>query len=143
MDKAENKVVEVKPVQTYKVSGSEVPEKKGVNVYKTAPRIDGGIMPGESLLKSLLSAAKTFIHLCWRAVCILFKFCVAAGLIFFCCMLLPVIFLTGAALVFLVLGYPAIGLFIAGVGCCISGVAFVGLVIRLVFVKNRVKEESI
>lgn len=143
MDNVENKAVEVEPVQTDEVSGSEVPKQKSADVDKTATRNDDGIIPDESLLNSLLSATKTFMHLCWRTVCILFKFCVATGLLFFCCMLLPVIFMTGAALVFLILGYPAVGLFIIGMGCCISGLAFAGLIIKLVFVKNRVKEESV
>lgn len=143
MDNFENNVVEVEPVQTDEVSGSEVPKQKSADVDKTATRNDDGIIPDESLLNSLLSATKTFMHLCWRAVCILFKFCVAAGLLFFCCMLLPVIFMTGAAPVFLILGYPAVGLFIIGMGCCISGLAFAGLIIKLVFMKNRVKEESV
>lgn len=137
MENIRSNSVEEKFSSSDMVSGSDNIENKSSVTSKKKNSVDMGF--GETMASSIFNAAGAFIHLCWRAVCILFKLCVVCGLVMLFCMLVPVIVFTGAALIFALLGYPAIGAFIIGMGGCISCFAFMALVIRLVFMSKRVE----
>lgn len=95
-----------------------------------AVRVSGAADPVFGFIKAIFRFVK-------KAVCLAFKLCVLMGLGLLLCIWLPAVVFTGFALVFMLMGYPAIGIFITGVGFCISCLAFMLIVWKAVFKRRR------
>lgn len=98
---------------------------------------------GDVLLTSLCKTFKGIAHFGWKAVVLIFKASVIMTLCVGIAMLVPVVILTGAAFVAMVMGYPAIGLFLVGIGGIISAIAFILFVVRVVFLGRISYEKSV
>jgi preprotein translocase subunit Sss1 len=94
-------------------------------------------MTGKAETTSSTSTPIDFINmLCGfakKGFIILLKIFVACVLIVLLCTLVLTVAFTGFALVFVVTGYPTIGIFIVGLGFCISCTAFMLITSKLAF----------
>lgn len=95
-----------------------------------AVRVSGAADPFTGFLKAICRFLK-------KAVCLAFKLCVLMGLGAMLCVFLPAVAFTGFALVFMLMGYPVIGIFIAGLGFSLSCLAFILIIWKAVFKRRR------
>ncbi|GEM_PF-4839329 len=137
----ENKAYECVNVQDNNLSG--ITKSDTAETHKKSG-IQGGQMLGDVFFESVGKFIKSILHFSWRVVIVIFKLSVLAGLAMFMCVLIPAIVFTCFALVFLILGYPAIGIFMMSLGFCISAASFIIIVLKLLFYNSaKEKRESI
>lgn len=97
----------------------------------------------DMFLASLGKGTKTLFHFLWKAIVLLFKLFVLGGVAIGAAMLIPVVVMTGVALVAMVTGYPAVGIFLICSGTSICGVSVLLLIIKAVFLRRVVYEENV